>query len=107
MEKTPIGKPRAVTALPIAVAISSDVPGCPGWALTITGQPAANAEAVSAPATENANGKLLAAQTATGPMGARIRRRSGFRSGLRSSIARSMLAARHVPCRTTSANMRN
>ncbi len=50
-------------------AVSSEVPGCPSWALTTTGHPAASAEAVSPPATENANGKLDAAKTATGPAG--------------------------------------
>jgi hypothetical protein len=42
-------------------AVRADVRGCPGWALTMTGQPAAHADAVSPPATEKANGKLLAA----------------------------------------------
>ena len=43
------------------------VPGCALCALTITGQPAARADAVSPPATEKARGKLLAPNTATGP----------------------------------------
>ena len=51
-----------------------------GWelcALITTGFPAASAEAVSPPTTENANGKLLAPNTATGPIGTSIRRTSG------------------------------
>ncbi len=39
--------------------------------MTITGFPAASAEAVSPPSTENANGKLLAAKLSTGPTGTR------------------------------------
>jgi hypothetical protein len=42
------------------------------------GPPAASALGVSPPSTENASGKVLAANTATGPMGTRIRRRSGI-----------------------------
>src|SRR2546421_474630 len=72
-----------------------------------TGFPAASAEAVSPPATEKASGKLLAPQTATGPMGIRMRRTSGLGSGLRSGIARSMRASRQEPSRTSSANIRN
>ena len=49
-----------------------------------TGQPAASADAVSPPATENARGKLLAQNTATGPSGTDIERMSGFGSGWRS-----------------------
>src|SRR5581483_4529124 len=55
---------------------SREVFGCAGCALTITGHPAASAEAVSPPATENARGKLLAPNTATGPTGRRIERTS-------------------------------
>ncbi len=50
----------------IARPTSSDVPGWAEWALTMTGQPAASADAVSPPATENASGKLLAPKTPTG-----------------------------------------
>ena len=59
-------------------AVSTEVPGCPSCALTTTGHPAASAEAVSPPATENANGKLDAANTATGPTGWLIRRISAM-----------------------------
>ena len=61
------GKPHAATAAWIALPASSEVPGWAGCALASTGQPAASAEAVSPPATENASGKLLAPNTATGP----------------------------------------
>ena len=50
-------------------ATSREVAGCPSCALTTTGQPTASADAVSPPATEKANGKLLALNTATGPIG--------------------------------------
>ena len=99
--------PAALPAVMIARAASSDVAGCAGWAFTTTGQPAASAEAVSPPATEKANGKLLAANTATGPIGISIRRRSGFGSGLRSGAARSMRASTHEPSRTRRANIRS
>ena len=47
----------------MAFATNLEVPGCASCAFTTTGQPAAKAEAVSPPATENANGKLLAPKT--------------------------------------------
>ena len=50
--KTPAGKPSAFTARAMAPATISDVSACAGCALTITGQPAARAEAVSPPAVE-------------------------------------------------------
>ena len=68
-EKTPAGIPVVSTARMTARAVSSDVAGCAGCALTTTGHPAASADAVSVPATENASGKLLALKTATGPIG--------------------------------------
>ena len=43
--------------------------GCDGCAFAITAFPDAIAEAASPPATENANGKLLAAKMATTPSG--------------------------------------
>jgi hypothetical protein len=62
--------------------------------LTTTGQPAASAEAVSPPATEKANGKLLAANTATTPAsGCFIRRTSGL-GGLPAGSAWSTIASR-------------
>ena len=86
---------------------SSAVPGWALWALTITGQPAANAEAVSPPATENANGKLLAPNTATGPRGIWRCRMSARGRGARSGMAGSMRTPRKSPWRTTSANSRS
>ncbi|OYW34157.1 MAG: hypothetical protein B7Z41_03225 [Rhizobiales bacterium 12-66-7] len=76
-------------------------------ATAITGQPAASADAVSPPATENASGKLLAPNTATGPSGTLRRRRSGRGRGLRSGRAGSMRRSRKPPSRTTCANRRN
>lgn len=56
---------------------SCEVRGWEPCAFTTTGHPAASADAVSPPGTENASGKLLAPNTATGPSGTSIRRRSG------------------------------
>ena len=61
-ENVPAGMPLSATASLMARATSSEVPGCASWALTTTGQPAASAEAVSPPATENASGKLRRAE---------------------------------------------
>ena len=69
MAKRPAGAPTPARLSVTTAAVSAEVCRWPGWALTITGHPAANAEAVSVPATENANGKLLAANTNTGPIG--------------------------------------
>ena len=74
-------------------AVRSDSFRWPEWALTITEQPTARADAVSPPATENANGKLEAEKTATGPMGRRMRRRSGL-GGVADGSAWSMTASR-------------
>jgi len=57
--KSPAGSPHAATARTTACPTSSAVPACARWAFTTTGQPAASADAVSPPATENAKGKLL------------------------------------------------
>src|SRR5690625_7483932 len=65
--KTPSGIAVFSAACRMALVTSSFVPGCDSWAFTITGQPAASAEAVSPPAVENARGKLLAPKTTTGP----------------------------------------
>ena len=73
----PVGAPASLRALLTTWAVRTDSRGWPGLALTITGQPAARAEAVSLPATENANGKLLAVKTRTGPIGWEARIRSG------------------------------
>ena len=75
---TPAGAPAEASAWVTTSAVTSEVTGCASCAFTTTGQPAASAEAVSPPATENANGKLDAANTATGPTGRLIRRRSGM-----------------------------
>ena len=93
MEKTPSGIRVSRAAVRRASAASSEVPGCAGCALTTTGQPAARAETVSPPATENASGKLDAPKTATGPIGTSSRRRSGRGCGLRSGSARSIRAS--------------
>ena len=69
------------------------MPGCEGWPLTITGQPAASAEAVSPPAVENASGKLEAPKTATGPSGTSMRRTSGRGIGFASGSGVSMIAS--------------
>ncbi len=66
-EKTPSGIPVSSTARPTTRATSSAVPRWAWCALTITGQPAASAEAVSPPAVEKASGKLPAPKTTTGP----------------------------------------
>ena len=73
----PSGSPASATAARSSRATSSPVPGCDGWPLTITGQPAASADAVSPPAVENASGKFEAPNTATGPIGTSMRRTSG------------------------------
>ena len=73
----PAGAPAEASAAVTAAAVCSEVTGCASCALTTTGQPAASAEAVSPPATENANGKFDAANTATGPAGRLTRRTSG------------------------------
>ena len=80
-ENVPSGRPWAWTAVRMARPTNSEVPGCAGCALTITGAPAARAEAVSPPATEKASGKLLAEKTATGPSGIYRWRRSGLGNG--------------------------
>src|ERR1700722_3441766 len=65
----PAGAPADASAPATISAVTSEVTGCPSCAFTTTGQPAASAEAVSPPTTENANGKLDTANTATGPTG--------------------------------------
>ena len=90
---------------------SSDVPGWAECAFTTTGQPAASADAVSPPATENASGKLLAPNTATGPSAICRSRRSERGSGLRSGMAGSIRARasrpRARPRRTAGAGRRS
>src|SRR5512143_1070941 len=106
IEKTPSGMPVSRAAASTARAASSQVPGCAGWAFTTTGQPAARAETVSPPATEKASGKFEAPNTATGPSGTSMRRRSGRGAGRRSGRARSIRASTHEPSSTTSAKRR-
>ena len=105
-ENTPSGKLQVATAAWIALPTSSEVPGWAPWALTITGQPAASADAVSPPPTENASGKLLAPNTTTGPRPILRKRRSG-RGGVRSGSAESRVAPAQRPSRTTLANRRS
>ena len=81
----------------------SEVAGWAGCAFTTTGLPAASADAVSPPATENASGKLLAPKTATGPSGRRSERTSGRGNGLRAGSAVSMRASTQAPAPATSA----
>src|SRR5215813_12416377 len=91
----------------MARAVNSEVAGWAGCALTTTGQPAAMADAVSPPATENAKGKLLALKTPTGPIGISIRRISGLAEGFLSGMARSMRASTQEPSRMSAANIFN
>ncbi len=107
MANTPFGIPVDSAAFKIAVVTISEVLIWPEWPFITTGQPAAKAEAVSPPAVENANGKLLAAKTATGPIGCNILRISTLGSGCLSGIALSILASTHEPSSTKSANIRN
>src|SRR5665811_1694236 len=88
--KIPLGIPFFFKALSMAIAHNSEVPGWLGCALTITGLPAARAEAVSPPRTEKANGKLDAEKTATGPKGIKTLRISAFGTGSRSGTAVSI-----------------
>ena len=106
-ENTPSGKPWSRTACWIARPTSSEVPRWALCAFTITGAPAARAEAVSPPATEKASGKLLAPKTATGPSGILARRKSARGDGWRWGRAGSMVASRKLPSRTTDANRRS
>ncbi len=94
MANTPAGAPAPDSASDTTSPVAADSSGCPGWATSTTGHPAANAEAVSPPATLNANGKLLAAHTATGPRGRIIRRRSGRGPMPQPGSAWSMVARR-------------
>ncbi len=89
----PSGSPASATAATSSRATSSPVPGCDGWPLTTTGQPAASADAVSPPAVEKASGKLLAPNTATGPIGTSMRRTSGRGIGLAPGSGVSMIAS--------------
>src|SRR5690606_42100538 len=82
-ENTPSGIPVFCAAFTMALDTRELVPGWEECAFTTTGQPEARAEAVSPPAVENAKGKLLAPNTATGPIGTSILLISGFGMGLR------------------------
>ena len=61
---------------------------------------------MSFPSTENANGKFEAANTATGPIGRSIRRRSG-RGGTSEPSGESSVASRCEPSSITSAKKRS
>ncbi len=65
-EKTPSGKPHSAAASAIAPAASSDVPGCEGCAFTITGQPAARADAVSSAGRREGERKIARAEHGDG-----------------------------------------
>ena len=86
IEKKPWGKWHFSPANKIASATNLLVSGCPLCALTITGQPAAKADMVSPPATEKANGKLLAPKTTTEPTATFI-----FLISVRTAFAASFL----------------
>ena len=73
----------------------------------MTGQPAASAEAVSPPATEKAKGKLLAPNTATGPIATFLNLRSGLGRGCLSGNASSIVASVCFEFLTNSANILN
>ena len=91
--KAPSGSPASSSARRTSRATISLVPGCEGWPLTITGQPAASAEALSPPAVLKASGKFDAPKTATGPTGTSIRRTSGRGIGVASGSAVSTIAS--------------
>ena len=84
--------PSATKPATTASCIILQVFGCDGCALTITGHPAANADALSPPITEKANGKLLAAKTPTRPSGWFALRISGRAAGTQFASGRSIIA---------------
>ena len=96
-----------LAAFIIASAIRALVPGCALCALTITVLPPAKADAVSPPAVENARGKLLAANTATGPKGTNILLRSGLGIGDLFESPFSITASTQDPSSIKSANIRS
>ena len=61
-ENVPSGSPHPSTAEQIASLTPSEIPGWPGWALAITGHPAAKAWGVDAAAPTTDLGKHVAAQ---------------------------------------------
>ena len=103
-EKTPSGIPHFFAASIIASPIRELVPGWEPCAFTINVLPAANADAESPPAVEYANGKLLAANTTTGPKGCNFFLKSGFGIGLRDGSAKSIDASTQEPSLINSAN---
>src|SRR5690606_7768307 len=103
-ENTPFGMLVFSAALLMAIVTNSQVPGCEGCPFTMTGHPAASAEAVSPPATENANGKLLAPKTPTTPNGFCMYLKSDLGKGCLSGIAVSMRASIQEPSLKTVAN---
>ena len=106
-ENTPFGIPVFSAALIIAEATNSPVPECIACDFTITGQPDANALAVSPPAVENAKGKLLAANTTTGPNGIDVFLISDLGNGCLVGIASSIVSFLHSSFETKSAKALN
>ena len=107
MPRTPAGRPCCCTTPCASFMTSRESPGWPGCALTTTVQPAASAAAVSPPSTENANGKLLALNIATGPSGTRTRARRGRPAGGAPATASSSVKAKASPCSALSAKPRS
>ena len=99
----PAGAPADASAPATISAVTSEVTGCPSCAFTTTGRPRERRGGVP-PATENANGKFEAANTATGPTGRLIRRRSGTTPW--ASVQR-VGTGHHPAFRSTAANSRS
>ena len=107
IEKTPSGMPRRARGREDrASGELARCRGAPGAPSRRRGSRRRAPTTVSPPATENASGKFDAPNTATGPSGTSMRRRSGLGSGLRSGWARSMRASTHEPSSTRSAKRR-
>ena len=107
MPTKPAGKFNAFSAVCTRPCTRTEVCGWPGCALTTTEQPAARAEAVSPPSTENAKGKLLAENMATGPSGTRTRCMAGWPAGGPPATAGSSVKAKAAPCCARPAKRRN
>ena len=101
-EKTPSGRPQSAMAFCMTRPTNSDVPGCDECALATTGAAAGNHSGRIAPG-QNANGKLLALKTATGPDGNLLRAQvgTGYRDqGARGQWSRSASGPRAPAKRT-------
>ena len=85
----PAGAPTELAARTIISPTIVETIGWPGLIFITTAHPAARAEAVSPPATPNANGKLLAPNIPTTPSGIDIDRSSG-RGGVSVAFSLSM-----------------